>query len=282
MKALLSACAAVALVAGGITAFELNTPVEAQEAAEKPDLNGVWKVSNRAYYDLEAHHARHAMQLTEGPYGPLPDKSVVALGALGAVPAGESVVSTRDIPYRPEALEERDENFANYIESDPNIKCFQPGVPRATYMPFPFRIIMNEEQGQMLMAYEYAGTVRNVFLGEDPGEAPLDSWMGQSWGYWDGDTFVIEVKYQNGQTWLDRAGNFLPYGAEVTERYTPMGPNHMRYEATIVEPETYTEPFTISMILYRQLEEDAQIMEFNCVEFVEELLHGHLRKEPIQ
>ena len=95
------------------------------------------------------------------------------------------------------------------------------------------------------------------------------------------DDFVIEVKYQNGQTWLDRAGNYLPYGAEVTERYSRIDDNHIRYTATIVEPETYTEPWEISMVLYRQIEEDAQILEFNCVEFVEELLHGHLRREPL-
>ncbi|MAP96108.1 MAG: hypothetical protein CMK07_14270 [Ponticaulis sp.] len=254
----------------------------AQTASEKMDLNGVWKVSSDAYYDLEAHAAKPAMQTIEGPYGPVPDRRVLALGALGGVPANESVVSTGAIPYSPEALETRDDNATNWIEKDPNIKCYQPGVPRATYMPFPFRIIMNEEQGQMLIAYEYAGAVRNVFLGEDPGEAPLDSWMGQSWGYWDGDSFVIEVKYQNGETWLDRAGNYLPYGAEVVERYTPIDANHVRYEATVTEPETFTEPFTISLILYRQIEEDAQLMEFNCVSFVEELLHGHLRKNPLQ
>ncbi|MAT35111.1 MAG: hypothetical protein CMK06_08195 [Ponticaulis sp.] len=284
MKAFVSACAAVALVAGMSAASGNLSTASAQtsEASEKFDLNGVWKVSSDAYFDLEAHAAKPAMQTIEGPYGPVPDRRVLALGALGAVPANQSVVSTGTIPYTEEALAQRDENAKNWITSDPNIKCYQPGVPRATYMPYPFRIIMNEEQEQMLIAYEYAGAVRNVFLGENPGEAPLDSWMGQSWGYWDGDSFVIEVEWQNGQTWLDRAGNFLPYGAKVVERYTPVTENHVRYEATITEPETFTEPFTISLMLYRQMEEDAQIMDFNCVAFVEELLHGQLRKNPLQ
>lgn len=282
MKSLVTACAAIALLAGCSAAQSAVTTSQAAPAAEKFDLNGVWKVSSDAYYDLEGHAAKPAMQTIEGPYGPVPDRRVLALGALGAVPANESVVSTGTIPYTPEALEVRNDNAANWIEKDPNIKCYQPGVPRATYMPFPFRIIMNEEQGQMLIAYEYAGAVRNVFLGEDPGEAPLDSWMGQSWGYWDGDSFVIEVKYQNGETWLDRAGNYLPYGAEVVERYTPIDANHVRYTATVTEPESFTEPFTISLILYRQIEEDAQILDFNCVAFVEELLHGQLRKKPLQ
>lgn len=286
MKTLFSACAAIALLAGCSAApgavSSSGTTAQAAPKMEKFDLNGVWKASNTAYNDVEAHAAKPALQTLEGPYGPVPDRRVLALGAVGAVRAGESVVSTGDIPYTAEALELRDHYAANWVDNDPNIKCYQPGVPRVMYMPFPFRIIMNEEQGQMLIASEYAGAVRNVFLGEDPGEAPLDSWMGQSWGYWDGDTFVIEVKYQNGQTWLDRAGNYLPYGAEVVERYTPIDANHIRYEATVTEPETYTEPFTISLILYRQIEEDAQVLDFNCVAFVEELLHGQLRKEPLQ
>lgn len=280
MKSIVTACAAIALLAGCSIVPAVST-AQAQ-SAEKFDLNGVWKASSDAYYDIEGHAAKPAMQTIEGPYGPVPDRRVLALGAIGAVPANESVVNTGTIPYNEEGLEMRDYYAENWIDNDPNIKCYQPGVPRANYMPFPFRIIMNEEQEQMLIAYEYAGAVRNVFLGEDPGEAPLDSWMGQSWGYWDGDSFVIEVKYQNGQTWLDRAGNYLPYGAEVVERYTPIDENHVRYTATITEPETYTEPFTISLILYRQIEEDAQILEFNCVAFVEELLHGQLRKNPLQ
>jgi hypothetical protein len=201
------------------------------------------------------------------------------LGAVGAVPAGRSVVSTGDIPYTPEALAIRDENRANWIDRDPEIKCYLPGVPRANYMDLPFRILQNDDS--MLISYEYAGAVRNVFM-KDPGEAPVDSWMGQSVGHWDGDTFVIEVSAQNGETWLDRAGNFLPYGAKVTERYTLMDANHMRYEATIEEPDTYTEPWTISMVLYRLIDEDNEIQEFNCIEFVEELLHGKLRKEPLK
>ena len=169
MKALYSACAAFALLAGCATAQSVpeTMPVAETEVSTRPDLNGVWRVNNRAYFDLEAHHARHAMQLREGPHGPLADPRVLSLGAIGSVPAGESVVSTGDIPYTEDALERRDANFENWIDRDPNIKCYQPGVPRATYMPFPFQIIMNEEQGQMLIAYEYAGAVRNVFLGED-------------------------------------------------------------------------------------------------------------------
>lgn len=242
------------------------------------DLNGIWSVLNTANYDLEAHPARHAMQLREGPHGPLPDKRVVALGAVGAVPAGESVVEGGDIPYRPEALAAREENRANWIERDPEIKCYQPGIPRANYQPMPFQIVQSADH--MLFVYTFANAVRNIYL-TDPGEAPLDSWMGQSYGRWEGNSFVIEVTAQNGQTWLDRSGNHASNQLKVTERFTKLTPYHMRYEATLEDPETFTRPWTISMMLYKHVDDDAKLYEFNCVEFVEELLYGHLRKEPL-
>ncbi len=249
------------------------------EPANARNLTGVWQVLNSANYDLEAHHARHAMQLVEGPWGPQPDKRVLALGAVGAVPAGDSVVQESVIPYTAEALAQRNENRKYWIDRDPEVKCYLPGVPRATYMPFPFQILQNDEA--VLFVYEYANAVRNIYT-QDPGEAPLDSWMGQSYGYWDGDTFVVEVTAQNGQTWLDRSGNFASSNVNVTERYTKIGANHIRYEATLVDPEVYSKPWTIEMILYRKIGNEARLQEFNCVEFVEELLYGDLRKEPLK
>lgn len=274
---------AAALAFGLLTACA-NAPTDTSLSANSAssvdrDLSGVWRVMNRANYDLEAHSARHAMQLVDGPYTKLADKRVVALGAVGAVPAGESVVREGTIPYTAEALAQRDENRANWIDRDPEVKCYQPGVPRATYMDFPLKIIQNDDA--MLIVYEYANTMRNINL-VDPGEAPIDSWMGQSYGQWDGDTFVVEVTAQNGQTWFDRSGNHMSAMGTVTERYTRIDNDHIRYEATIDDAETYTKPWTMEMTLYRLVGEDAQLQEFNCVEFVEELLYGHLRKEPLK
>ncbi len=285
MKRWLLATAGLLLAASCTTLNAANdqaseASVEAAEASWKKNLSGTWRVMNRGNYDLEAHPARHAMQLREGPWGPLPAKSVVKLGAVGSVPAGPSMLKgDGKIPYLPEAEAQRDENRANWIDRDPEVKCYLPGVPRATYMDFPFKVIQNDEQ--TLFVYEYANTVRNIYM-EDPGEAPVDSWMGQSYGYWEDDTFVVEVTAQNGQTWFDRSGNFMSALGKVTERYTPIDAHHIRYEATIEDEETFSEPWTIEMTLYRLVGEDAELQEFNCVEFVEEMLYGHLRKEPLQ
>ncbi len=244
-----------------------------------PDLNGVWQVLNPANYNIEAHPASAALQMREGPYVPVPHASVVALGAIGAVPAGIGIVQgDGKIPYTAEALATRDANRAAAVELDPEVKCYLPGIPRANYMDKPFQIFHSDKA--VFMAYEYAGAVRNVYL-EDPGEAPLDSWMGQSYGYWDGDTFVIEVTGLLQDTWLDRSGNHHGYTTKVVERWTPISDYHMRYEAEITDEEVYTKPWKISFVLYKKVEEDAQLQQFKCVEFVEELMYGHLRKNPL-
>jgi hypothetical protein len=244
-----------------------------------PDFNGVWRVMNTANYNIEAHPASAALQLRPGPYVPVPHASVVALGAIGAVPAGLGIVQgDGKIPYTPEALKLRDENRARAVELDPEVKCYLPGVPRANYMDKPFQIFQSEKA--FFIAYEYAGAVRNIFL-EDPGEAPVDSWMGWSYGKWDGDTFVVEVTGMVPDTWLDRSGNLHGSSTKVTERWTLTSDHTMRYEATIEDPEVYTRPWTIAFNLYKAVGEDAQLQQFKCVEFVEELMYGHLRKNPL-
>lgn len=243
-----------------------------------PDLNGVWQVMNTAGWNIEPHAASAALQLRKGPLGPVPAKEVLALGAVGAVPAGLGVVEGGEIPYTPEARKTRDENKADWINKDPEIKCYLPGVPRANYMSHPFQIFQSEKQ--MLFAYEYAGAVRNILF-NDPGPAPVDSWMGQSVAKWEGDTLVVTVTGQLDSTWFDRAGNHHSADMTVVERYTPTGPNVMRYEATITDPATFTRPWKISMNLYRKVGEDARLGQFKCVEFVEELMYGHLRKNPL-
>ncbi len=241
----------------------------------RPDLNGIWQVLMNANDNLEAAPPKAAYHLVPGDFVPVPSPEVVALGAVGAVPASFGVVEGGTIPYLPEALARRDENRENWVAMDPEIKCFMPGVPRATYLPHPFQIFQSESA--FFIAYSFAGSVRNVFL-EDPGPPPLDSWMGQSYGYWEGDTFVVEVTGLDDRTWLDRAGNYHSYQLKVTERYDMVDENVIMYSATMEDPEVYERPWTISMPLYRRLEEGYELPQFKCVEFVEELMYGQYRR----
>ena len=243
-----------------------------------PDVNGIWQAVNTANWDLQAHVARPALATSPGPSGDVPAAAVLALGAIGGVPGGQGVVEGGSIPYQPWAAQQRQENFENLLTRDPEVKCFLPGIPRATYMPYPFQIV--QSTNRLLLIYEYASANRNIYL-EDVGPPPVDTWMGHSVGRWEGETLVVEVTDQVADTWLDRAGNFHSSSLRVTERYTPIGPDHLQYEATIEDPDVFSRPWTISMPLYRRKEADARLTEYKCVEFVEELLYGHLRREQL-
>jgi hypothetical protein len=245
----------------------------------KPDLNGIWQTLNTANWDIQAHMARPALAMRPGPVVPVPAKEVLAFGAVGSVPSGVGVVEGDEIPYRPEALATKKENQENWLARDPEIKCYLPGVPRATYMPFPFQIFQSDKA--FFIAYEYAGAVRNVYL-KDPGPPQVDTWMGQSVGRWEGDTFIVVTNGLNDQSWFDRAGNHHSEAMTVTERYTMTDPDHIQYEATIEDARTFTRPWKMSMPLYRHVNKNARLGQFKCVEFVTELMYGHLRKEPLK
>jgi hypothetical protein len=252
--------AAIALFARAAIADGVLTEFP-RAANGHPDLSGVWQALNTAHWNLEPHVSAYPV--------------VLELGAQFAVPPGQGVVEGGAIPYLPEALAARDERFAKRLTDDPEGKCYMGGVPRSTYMPYPFQIFQSERD--VVMVYQFATGFRRIFV-EGKDEAPLDSWMGWSNARWDGDTFVVEVTGLNGLTWLDRAGNYASGNARIVERYTPMGPNHLRYEATIEDPSVFSRPWTIRMPLYRIVDEDFRLLEFKCEPYAEEKIYGHLRK----
>ncbi len=231
---------------------------------DHPDLSGIWQAIGTAHWNIQDHQA------SAGP----PE-----LGALGATPPGRGVVEGDAIPYQPWALDQKQKNFENRLTEDPETKCYLPGVPRATYLPYPFQILQGTSK--IMIVYGFAEANRTIHMDkENPEPAPIDSWMGRSHGHWEGDTLVVDVAGFNGQAWFDRAGNFASDTLRVIERYTPIGPNALNYEATIEDPNVFTGSWKMTMPLYRRLEADAQVLEFKCVEFSEELLYGHLRKSP--
>lgn len=237
-----------------------------------PDLNGVWQSLNEGNWDIQAHAAQ------PGP---------PQFGALYAEPAGPGIVEGNDIPYQPLALEQKKKNFEErFVRKvrdgirdeplDPEAKCYMPGVPRANYMPFPFQIVQGNDT--MIFAYTYAAATRIIHMNKAE-QPPADSYMGWSTGHWEGDTLVIDVTGFNENTWFDRAGNFHSDALHVVERYKPTSPDVIRYEATIEDSKVFTRSWKISFPLYRRLDQRAQLMEFKCVPFAEELLYGHLRKQ---
>lgn len=229
--------------------------------AGHPNVNGIWQAMNSAYWNLEDHSAEGLNEFW-------------ALGAIAAIPAGRSVVRGGMIPYKPEALAKRNDNRAKWPAADPEARCYMLGVPRVTYHNMPFQIFQGDGD-DLLMVYPFAAANRVVYL-KDQSELPVDSWMGKSMGRWDGDVLVVTTKWQNGQSWLDRAGNHASNKLTVTERFTVLGPNHISYEATMDDPQTYTRPWTIEMPLYRLIDQQAQLLEHKCVPFADGLLYRDL------
>jgi hypothetical protein len=231
----------------------------------RPNLNGIYQAINEGNWNIEAHSA--------GP-GTEP-----RLGAINAIPPGIGIVEGGAIPYRPEALAKRDENFKQRQTADPEARCYRLGVPRAMYAPYPFQIIQGTDQ--IMMAFGFAQGLRTIYM-TDHKESPADTWMGWSNGRWEGETLVIETTGFNGQSWFDRAGNYQTEGMKVTERISARSADTLNYEATIENPKLYTRPWKISFPLYRRVERNAQLLEFKCIEYSEEILYGHLRKQPVK
>ncbi len=221
----------------------------------QPDLQGVWQAVNTANWNIQDHSAELGM------------------------PAGLGVVEGNEIPYQPWALAKKQENYKNRATTDTEANCYLTGVPRITYMPFPFQILQRPDLVTML--YEYDHATRHIYTNGTSHPAGHIPWyMGDSRGRWEGDTLVVDSTHFNDETWFDRAGNFHSDALHVVERYTAISPNHLMYEATIEDPKVFTRPWKISMPLYRRREPNMQLLEYKCVPFAEELMYGHLRKKP--
>jgi hypothetical protein len=249
----------------------------------KPNLTGVWQVNNEANWDLQTHAARPGAVTQRGvypyAYSEVPAAPVLALGAAAIVPGSLGVVQgDGQIPYTPAAAMKKAENAANWIDRDPELKCYLPGIPRATYMPYPFQIVQSSAKIQMI--YTFSNAARTIHL-DQVAPPPDDTWMGHSVGRWDGDTLVVDVTHFNDKTWLDRAGNFHSDALHVIERFTPMSADALRYEVTIEDPNVFTKSWTIAMPIYRRLEPNVQLLDYPCIDFTEEFLYGHLRKDQL-
>jgi len=229
------------LCAASVSSAQI-APSIPRTADGKPDLSGVWQAVNAAAWNLQNHVAEKG------------------------IPAGIGVVEGDDIPYQPSALKRRAENARTRAKSDPETKCLLPGVPRITYMPYPFEIVQTPKTTAIM--YEYVHALRTIYTdGSTNPDGHIDWWMGDSRGKWDGDTLVVDVVDFNDGTWFDRAGNFHSDELHVIERYTLIDRDHIQYSATMEDPKVFTRPWTISMPLYRRIEKNVQVLEYECYAF---------------
>ena len=240
-----AACSLASIPVAGQTPAaraQVYTPLRTPDG--KPDLQGIWQVLNTAAWDIQDHSARPG------------------------VPAGKGVVEGNEMPYQPWAAAKKRENFENRMTADPETKCYLPGVPRITYLPYPFQIFQTPNSA--VIVYEYAHVVRTIYTDRPHLPGPLNFWMGQSRGRWEGDTLVVDTKHFNDETWFDRAGNFHSDALHVVERYTRTSFDHIAYEVIVEDPKVLTRPWKMSMPLYRRQENGMRLLEYECYAFQEE------------
>ncbi len=208
-----------------------------------PDLSGVWQALNTAAWDIEPHNADTG------------------------TPPGEGVVEGGPLPYQSWALAKRKETYAKHLTEDTDVKCYMPGVPRITYMPYPFEVIQTPTH--IMITYEYLHVVRTVYLDGTPHPPGglIDWWIGDSRARWEGNTLVVDVIDFNDRTTFDKAGNFHSEKLHVVERYRFIDRDHLNYEATIEDPEVFTRPWKMSMPLYRRIERNIRPLEYDCYAF---------------
>jgi hypothetical protein len=241
----------VVVLLSGVTWLSMNrVSTETASAAEdslpraadgKPDFSGIWQVLNTAAWNIQDHQA------------------------MKGVPAGQGVVEGNELPYLPEALAQRDENFKNRLTADPETRCFQPGVPRIMYMPYPFQIVQTPTYIGLL--FEYVHTTRHIRLNSEHPEGPIEWALGDTRARWDGDTLVTDVIHFNAETWFDRAGNFHSDAMHLVERFTMLDRDHINYEATVEDPKIFSRPWKMSMPLYRRIEKNLQVLDYECQSF---------------
>ena len=235
-----AAASAVALLIG-ISDLSAQTPLIPRAADGHPDLSGIWQAMNTANFDIEPHSAR------------------------AGIPAGVGVVEGGDLPYLQVARARRAENWKNRATADTEARCFLPGVPRIMYMPFPFQIVHTPTM--VIVLFEYLHATRNVFMDTPHLKGPLEFWLGDARGRWEGDTLVVDVVHFGDQTWFDRAGNYHSPALHIVERYTMTDRDHITYRATIEDPKVFTRPWTMSMVLYRHTEPNVRLLDYECYAF---------------
>lgn len=225
------------LLAATLASAALAVEKIPRAANGKPDFSGIWQTTSAADYDLEPHSARKD------------------------APPGPGIVAGGSIPYLPAALEQKKKHFDARDQTDPRLKGWTLGTPRAVYYPEPFQIFQRPRD--LTLVHQFGHSVRTIHTNGTPhpvGENK-EFWLGDSRGRWEGDTLVVDVTHFNDETWLDRAGNFHSDALHVVERWKYLDANTIEYKARIEDPKVFSAPWELAVILYRHREKNFQLIE---------------------
>lgn len=158
--------------------------------------------------------------------------------------------------------------FNSPDELGPYDRCISRGVV-GSMMPVVYNngneIV--QAPGYVVLRNEMIHEARIIPLDGRPHVAPaIRSYMGDSRGWWEGDTLVVRTRNLNGRNGLQANGQTLLTSDEVEfiERFTRTDPDTLQYEVTVIDPRTWTRPFTVSFPLRR--DPDYGFYEYACHE----------------
>ena len=186
---------------------DLTAPAR-RTADGKPDLSGVWLVSNGSFYlagDLKPEEMR---------------------------------------PWAAALYKQRADDFRKDTDG---IGCLPPGPKAGIGVGnLPMKIVQTPEL--ILVLYEYQTIFRQIFTDSRalPDDAN-PTWMGYSVGRWDGDTLVVTTGGYNDRTTIDLAGHPHTEALRMTERIHRRDAGHLEVEVTFEDPKAYTRPWTLPL-----------------------------------
>jgi hypothetical protein len=224
----LAAATALLAIAFTGTAASAQTGSQIPRRADgHPDFAGIWQTLSEADYDLEPHAGRQD------------------------APPGPGVVEGGSIPYRPEALAQKQRNFAAREKDDPRLKCWVQGTPRGIYYPAPFQIFQRDSD--LTLVHQFGHQVRTIFTNGTGHQTDTEDgyYLGDSRAKWDGDTLV------------------------VVERWSFVDKDTISYRATIEDPKVFTKPWSIELLLNRRRDKNFQLIEDYCFTLPYEQAYPH-------
>ena len=168
-----------------------------------------------------------------------------------------------DVPFQPWAKELYEHRRATDSKDDPTAQCIVGGVPRNDLVPYPFKIL--QVPGMVVILYEAVQSFRQIFTDGRPlPKDPNGAWLGYSIGKWEGDAFVVETAGFNDNVWIDNNGKPATEALRVTERFHRKDFGHMDVLITIDDPKAYTKPWSVTVPLI--LQPDNELIEYICNE----------------
>ncbi|HUA18650.1 MAG TPA: hypothetical protein VMB25_07890 [Bryobacteraceae bacterium] len=219
-----------------------------------PDIQGFWNAANDggAVFEIQNHP-------TARP---------------GIPPGRGAIVDPRDgyLPYMNWAAAKAKSNYEHDLAAEPELHCYQSGIPKQMYDQFGFQVL--QPPGYVVMTWEFMHAYRIIPTDGRPHIADdIKLFEGDSVGRWQGDTLVVDTTNLNGRTWLDTVGNFHSDAEHVIERFTPVDSNTIKYEANVEDDKVFVRPWKIAMDFYRNTEPNYEQMEYACIEGNQDIQH---------